>query len=311
MKRKITKLLILSLLMAVSFGLRGGTSALAQSDFVNAKLDDDNVKREARMTYHNGRLMLGSSDVFVIWYGCWEDNCGSAGSAASRDILVRFLENIGATPYFQINAFYSDFHDLTPSSALFFGGEAIDHYSRGVELTEWDIQGIIADQLLANRLPQDPHGIYLVVASADVGSLATGFCTPSGQPHHGRGDALGLDFIYGFVGNPVRCPTVAAPQFMAADGSLLPTPNGSLAADAMASTMAHLLDVIVTNPNGTGWFDSYGMENADKCVGTFGPTYTTPNGARANLRLGQRHYLIQQNWVNVQPARDMVTFHFD
>ena len=151
-----------------------------------------------------------------------------------------------------------------------------------------------------------------MVASADVSSLATGFCTPSAQPHHGRGDSFGVDFVYGFVGNPVRCPAQAAPQFIAADGSVLPTPNGSLAADGMATTIAHLLNVMVTNPNGTGWFDSYGMENADKCLGTFGPTYTTANGARANLRLGGRDYLIQQNWVNNQMARcDMVTFHFD
>jgi hypothetical protein len=39
------------------------------------------------------------------------------------------------------------------------------------------------------------------------------------------------------------------------------------------------------------------LENAAKCVGQFGSTYSTPNGARANLKLGQYDYLIQQNWV--------------
>jgi hypothetical protein len=68
----------------------------------------------------------------------------------------------------------------------------------------------------------------------------------------------------------------------------------------MASTLAHALDVIVTNPYGNGWFDRYGLENADKCRGTFGQTYTTANGARANMQLGQRHFLIQQNWINVR-----------
>ena len=71
----------------------------------------------------------------------------------------------------------------------------------------------------------------------------------------------------------------------------------------MASTMAHLLDEIVTNPAGSGWFDKYGLENADKCAGTFGQTYTTPNAARANVRLGARDFLIQQNWVNERKAR--------
>ena len=55
---------------------------------------------------------------------------------------------------------------------------------------------------------------------------------------------------------------------------------------------------IVTNPTGGGWFDRYGLENASKCGGQFGTTYAASNGARANLKLGGRDYLIQQNWVN-------------
>jgi hypothetical protein len=30
----------------------------------------------------------------------------------------------------------------------------------------------------------------------------------------------------------------------------------------------------------------------------FGQIYPTPNGAVANMKLGNRDYLIQQNWVN-------------
>jgi hypothetical protein len=39
-----------------------------------------------------------------------------------------------------------------------------------------------------------------------------------------------------------------------------------------------------------------GAENADKCAWTFGSTYTTANGATANMHLGSRGYVIQQNW---------------
>ena len=140
MKRKTTTLLILSLVMAVSFRLTGITSTSAQADWVGDKIGDD-VKPELRMVYHNGTIMTGASDVYVIWYGCWDDNCGTAGDTASQDLLERFVQSIGGSPYFQINTTYSDFRDLTPSSGLFFGGSVIDHYSHGVELTEWDIAG--------------------------------------------------------------------------------------------------------------------------------------------------------------------------
>jgi hypothetical protein len=45
------------------------------------------------------------------------------------------------------------------------------------------------------------------------------------------------------------------------------------------------------------WYDSTGAENADKCAWTFGTTFAS-NGAQANVQIGFRNYLIQQNWVN-------------
>jgi hypothetical protein len=44
------------------------------------------------------------------------------------------------------------------------------------------------------------------------------------------------------------------------------------------------------------------MENGDKCAWKFGATYTTANGQKANMKLGARDFLIQQNWVNAKNA---------
>lgn len=254
------------------------------------------VKSDSKMLYHNGPIMSGAADVYVIWYGCWDNDCGNSGDTATQDILRDFLSNVGGSPYFQINAMYANGSGQAPSGATLYGGEAYDRYSRGLELSATDIAAIVENQIVTNGLPQDPGGIWVVVASADVSSVSTGFCVPSALPHHGRGMALGSDTRYAFVGNPNRCPTIAASQFFTG-GVQLPTPNDNLAADAMASTLAQLLSRVVTNPTGGAWFDRYGLENASKCVGQFGPTYSATNGARANLRLGSRDYLIQQNWV--------------
>ena len=74
-------------------------------------------------------------------------------------------------------------------------------------------------------------------------------------------------------------------------------PNGNAGADGMASIIAHELEEAVTDPDLNAWYDRRGAENGDKCAWTFGTTYTE-NGAHANMRLGSRDYLIQQNWVN-------------
>jgi len=66
----------------------------------------------------------------------------------------------------------------------------------------------------------------------------------------------------------------------------------------MASIIAHELEEAVTDPDLNAWYDRRGAENADKCAWTFGTTTTLSSGAKKNVTLGSRNYLIQQNWVN-------------
>lgn len=300
MKKKKFNTQIVLALLTVSF-LALELPALAQSATSNLRTTA-NVKTDSRILYHNGRVMIGASNLYFIWYGCWDNNCGTAGDTATQSILNDFAVNVGSSPYFQILSTYPDGNGYAPSGSLLFGGTAFDRYSRGLDLTAADIQGIVTDQIVNNHLPPDFAGIYVVIASADVRSSSTGLCVPGARPLHGIGVPYGPEFRYAFIGNPTQCPNIAAPQFFA-DGTLLPTPNGNFAADAMATTLANVLSSTITNPYGDGWYDRYSLQNADKCEGQFGQTYLTSNGARANMRLGQRDYLIQHNWVNFRKGR--------
>jgi hypothetical protein len=259
----------------------------------------------SKMLYHNGPVLTGTINVYPIWYGCWSEACGNADSTQTIFVLADFMSTLGSTPYFQINSTYPNSSGIAPSGGILYAGGDVDPYqSHGFELTATDVEGIIADQVLGSRLPLDPSGVYLVLASPNVSSQALGFCTAvNTPPYHGVGEVLGTQFRYGFVGDPKRCPTLEAPQFVATDGTLLPTPNSNLAGDSMAAKIAHVLNTIVTDPSGGAWYDRYGLENADKCQGTFGQTYTVANGARANIRLGQRDFLLGQNWVNDRRGR--------
>lgn len=284
MKTKKINLMILSALIAMSLAMLAAPT-LAQRG---------NVRTNTKILYHNGPIMLGISNVYLIWYGNW------AGNSAT-DVLRDLVSSIGGSRYFAINTLYPDINGDGPL-AVVYSGYADDPYSHGAILTESDIEAVISDQIDALHLPIDPTGIYLVIASSDVVDThpdGTSFCTPNALPYHGAFFYTGGTRVnYGFIGNPRRCPTSAAPQFFDSNGNQIPSPNGDIYADAMASTMAYLFDVITTDPTGAGWFDRYGLENADKCQGTFGQTYTTANGARANMHLGNRDFLIQQNWVN-------------
>ena len=250
------------------------------------------LKTTSRILYHNGPVMQGTSAVYLIWYGCLPGD---------RDIYVPvivtdFVSNLGSSPYFMINSDYPDASGAAPSGGLIYAGSVSDAHSHGPTLTQADVAAVVADQIASGGLPLDPAGIYVVLTSADVTVVDgdTQFCVTCCQLH-GASTFAGTTFKYAFVGNPRRCPSSCASQ-LSDDRA----PNDNLAADAMVSWLARALNGIVTNPLVTnGWFDRYGLENAAKCEGLYGDTYPVEwSGGVGNVRIGQRDYLLQQNWVN-------------
>jgi hypothetical protein len=232
--------------------------------------------------YHNGPVMLGTTNIYYIWYGNWSGN-------SATTILTDLANNIGGSPYFNINTTYFNGSNAHVSNSVKYGGAFLDStYSQGTNLSDAQIQAIVANALTApNGLPKDSNGVYFVLTSQDVNETS-GFCTQY-CGWHTHGTITGLDVKYAFIGNPARCLSACAAQTT--------SPNGNPGADGMASIIAHELEESVTDPDLNAWYDSRGEENADKCAWTFGTTYIA-NGSHANMKLGTRDYLIQQNWVN-------------
>jgi hypothetical protein len=232
------------------------------------------------INYHGGPVMLGTTNVYFIWYGNWSGNTATT-------ILPDFASHIGGSPYFNINTTYYNGSNQHVSNAVHFGGSTTDSYSAGTSLSDSQIQSVVSSAITSNRLPKDTNALYFVLTSSDV-TASSGFCTQY-CGWHTHGTIGGSDIKYSFVGNPDRCPSACEDQTVG--------PNGNAGADGMASIMAHELEETVTDPDLNAWYDRQGAENADKCAWTFGTTYTA-NGAMANMALGTRNYLIQRNWVN-------------
>ena len=171
------------------------------------------------------------------------------------------------------------------SGSVHFAGSATDSYSQGTSLSDAQIETVVSSAISGGKLPKDTNGIYFVLTSSDV-TASSGFCTQYCGWH--RNTSVGGKTIkYAFIGNPDRCPSSCAAQTTG--------PNGNAGADGMASIISHELEEAVTDSLGTAWYDTRGYENADKCAWTFGTEYTTSNGAKANMRLGSRDYLIQRD----------------
>jgi hypothetical protein len=238
------------------------------------------------INYHKGPVMLGTVNVYYIWYGDW-----SGDSAV--DILTEEAESIGGTPWFNINSTYysgSGKQLKHVSNSVAFKGSTTDDYSHGKSLSDDDIFEIVTDAITSGRLPKDTNGVYFVLTSADVDETS-GFCKfYCGWHTYGIFSKMAIKFS--FVGNSNRCANICTRL-------RFHSPNdNNIGADGMASVIAHELSEAVTDPQLNAWYDSDGEENADKCAFTYGDLYSTPNGAAANVRLGSRDYLIQRNWVN-------------
>ena len=255
------------------------------------------------INYHGGAVMLGGVNVYYIWYGdAWAGDTGTT-------ILADLMNNTGGSPHFNINTTYysgkikgtkvkkqqavSNVVTLSGQTSVTSGSGARWH---GTTLSQGLIQTIVSEAISAGDFPSDTKGLYFVLT--DTKTKLSGFCT-SYCGWHTNGTIGGQNIKYSFVGNPAtQCPRSCAVETT--------SPNNNAGADGRASVIMHELEEATTDPDVSGggglkygWYDdASGMENGDKCAWSFGTTYTTGNGSKANMKLGARDYLIQQNWVN-------------
>jgi hypothetical protein len=253
--------------------------------------------------YHGGPIMDDANgvNVYFIWYGDWSKD------TAAQTIVTDFIKHLGGSPYAAINTTY---YDMEPgptgtnvvkdwvTTGIHYMGSASDNYSRGVNLTDQDVGFVLENAVFGGSLPLDHNGVYVVITSADV-QETSGFCTQYCAWHGWDNTATNDNLLLAFVGNPEQCPNNCA-WF-----SVPPTPNNNVGADGMVNMIAHETEEAVSDPFGTSWWsNSVGApsagENEDLCAWTFGKTYNLPNGSYANMKLGDRQYLIQRNWVNAE-----------
>lgn len=254
--------------------------------------------------YHGGPVMNPvtstvhpSTTVYLIWYGNWSGN-------SALTILPNFISSLNQSPYFAINTTYG----FTPAGSpnplnitgnITLGTQVFDSYSQGTSLTDTSLRTVVSTAISNGGLLRDPNGVYLVLSSGDVdetgsaGEFCVNFCG-----FHTHATLGGSDIKYALVGDAYpRCPNSCTAAFFNINTTV--SPNGNQGADGMANFIAHELSETVTDPDLNAWYHSnFSGEIGDLCNFNFGPRFTTPNGAQANVTLGGQNYLVQQLWLN-------------
>src|SRR5260370_38470614 len=85
------------------------------------------------ISYHGGPLILGTTNVYFIWYGNWSKNTATT-------ILPALASSIGGSPYFNINTTYFNGAGTHVSNSVAYAGSTTDSYSHGTSLADADIQ---------------------------------------------------------------------------------------------------------------------------------------------------------------------------
>jgi len=241
------------------------------------------------ITYHGGAL-IQTPAIYIIWYGNWNQTNGSDNSAGQQ-IVRDFANTIGGSPYFLLNTTYSaGGYNITGLATFGSNGvfETTDTGSQGTRLSDTKVFNVVKNAINTSKLPYDQSGVYFVVSSSNIAE-SSGFCSRYCGWHTAGNNTNGARIRYSFVGNANRCLSACAAQTT--------SPNGNAGVDGAISVIAHELEEATTDPDPlSGWADSGGSENADKCAWTFGHAqYQVANGSWANMKLGLRDFLIQRN----------------
>jgi len=187
------------------------------------------------------------------------------------------------------------------SGAVNFITSIKNNYSYGTSITDGNILQIVSDAITAQQFPLDPNGAYFVFTSSDIteggenGYYCSDYCG-----WHNSASLLGQDIKYSFVGDVSGCYQGCSLQSEYLGAGVMQSPNGDWPADGMAGIIAHELSELSNDPDVLtipAWLDDLGAESADKCAWTFGQPYLTKTGSVANVSIGSKDYMIQQNWV--------------
>ncbi|MEP6573822.1 MAG: hypothetical protein ABJD11_14050 [Gemmatimonadota bacterium] len=248
--------------------------------------------------YHGGPILVRTKVASIYWATSRIYNGGPTPGTkgvgtADGSLVGYFLRNVGGSPYFNINTTYTDKvaggHRVTNSVTYtqFWADNTSVPPSTGSTVSNATIRTEIIKGLNQGKLTYDPATVYLVFTRGNTnlgGGFGSQYCA-----YHGTFAWNGKTIVY-----------AAMPfdhQYVNGCTSRLKSPNNDQAADDEMSAMVHEIEESTTDFQLNAWFDAAGNENADKCAFNFGTTYTTTNGGKANVKLGTKDFLIQQNWV--------------
>ena len=109
-------------------------------------------KKDNGIQYHGGPLMMGTVNMYYIWYGNWDFSVKNTDK-----ILQDFANSIGGTSYFGINTTYYNASNTNVSGDVAFPKSTAA--TGKTNLNDSDVQDIVANAISSGALPLDDNGV--------------------------------------------------------------------------------------------------------------------------------------------------------
>jgi len=169
-------------------------------------------------------------------------------------------------------------------------------------VTDSQLETELSHVLSANGLPSDLTHAYMVLLPKGLES-----CFSQENAAHGGQCSSNVYCAYhSSFGTATATPPLYAdlpfPSFPTGGGvcasSPLESPNGETDADVELDAFSHELNEMITDPEGSAWFDSGGNEIADDCNQNYGNPIGGAAGALYNQTINGAHYYTQEMFSN-------------
>jgi hypothetical protein len=252
--------------------------------------------------YHGGPVLRTATNVAAVYWASSRifvnaPAPGTSGSGSADASLVGFfLNNLGGSPYFNINTTYYDGtgqHIANVVNYTQYWANNTNAPSGSQVVSDAQMIAMLQSGFNSGALTYDSSTLYAIFTAGQVnlgGGFGTQYCA-----YHASGtvtiNGVSRTVLYAAMPYNFAFPSACTSGFAAANGSVDP------GADYQVNTLAHETEETTTDELGNAWFDRRGFENADKCAWTWGTTYTTSAGGVANIKVGGKDFLVQRNWL--------------
>ena len=291
-------LLAATVLLATSTAAASAGSHPARTTYMKVKpahASSSKVRRTSNLYYHGGSIEAAVKVYIVFWGPDWANGFSTGGytSAQAQTYVQDFFAGVGGSGWANSTTQYCQgvasgttlcgtrgTHPTNPANEL--AGSWIDSSPVPASPTQAQIANE-ASNLAGHFGGVDPNANYMVF-------------TPTGHSQNGFGNWCAY---HSSSGNLSYSYMPYQPDAGAGCGMNFVNPNdnsfGNGYFDGFSIVGGHEYAETITDPYpNSGWLDSRGSENGDKCAWLSGAV----QGAAANISLGGRSFAVQSLWSN-------------